>query len=101
MIQWTCTITTSRPPPEHTGAEQCRYTRYARLDNVDTVEIQCVDKVCRHRVDTVDSVVLLFRAGEDTELVVCALFHDVGELLSPVCHGEIGDQCRAATTPLI
>lgn len=29
------------------------------------------------------------RAGEDTETVVCALFHDVGELLSPVCHGEI------------
>merc|ERR1712038_270486 len=30
-----------------------------------------------------------YRAGEDTELVVCALFHDVGEFLSPVCHGEI------------
>ena len=45
---------------------------------------------------------MLARAGEDTELVVCALFHDVGELLSPVCHGEIGDQCqcRGATTPL-
>ena len=32
-----------------------------------------------------------FRAGEDAETVVCALFHDVGELLSPVCHGEIGE----------
>jgi len=29
------------------------------------------------------------RDGADTETVVCALFHDVGELLSPRCHGEI------------
>ena len=42
---------------------------------------------------------MLARAGEDTELVVCALFHDVGELLSPVCHGEIGDQCSAVAPP--
>ena len=33
---------------------------------------------------------LVARGEEDTETVVCALFHDVGELLSPVCHGEIG-----------
>ena len=24
------------------------------------------------------------------ETVVCALFHDVGEVMNPVCHGEIG-----------
>ena len=32
----------------------------------------------------------VFRDGADTETVVCALFHDVGEVMSPVCHGEIG-----------
>jgi len=30
-----------------------------------------------------------FRDGADTETVVCALFHDIGEVMSPVCHGEI------------
>ena len=39
---------------------------------------------------------VICRAGEDTETVVCALFHDVGELLSPVCHGEIGQTWRDA-----
>merc|ERR1711874_710248 len=29
------------------------------------------------------------RDGADKETIVCALFHDVGELLSPRCHGEI------------
>ncbi len=28
--------------------------------------------------------------GADEELVVVALLHDVGELLAPACHGEIG-----------
>merc|ERR1712227_606909 len=37
----------------------------------------------------VQSATRAFRDGEDTETVVCALFHDVGELLSPACHGEI------------
>ena len=32
---------------------------------------------------------MLSRDGADTETIVCALFHDVGELLSPRCHGEI------------
>ena len=31
------------------------------------------------------------RDGADAETVVCALFHDVGEVMSPVCHGEIGN----------
>merc|ERR1712240_582666 len=30
-----------------------------------------------------------FRNGEDAETVVCALFHDVGEVLNHVNHGEI------------
>ena len=33
----------------------------------------------------------LTRDGADAETVVCALFHDVGEVMSPVCHGEIGN----------
>merc|ERR1719323_1012153 len=37
----------------------------------------------------IQSATRAFRAGADTETVVCALFHDVGELLTPVCHGEI------------
>ena len=32
----------------------------------------------------------VFRDGADTETVVCALFHDVGVMMSPVCHGDIG-----------
>ena len=32
---------------------------------------------------------LMSRDGADTETIVTALFHDVGELLSPRCHGEI------------
>ena len=36
----------------------------------------------------------MFRDGADTETVVCALFHDVGEVMSPVCHGEIGIHFR-------
>ena len=30
------------------------------------------------------------RDGADAETVVCALFHDVGEVLNHVNHGEIG-----------
>ena len=33
------------------------------------------------------------RDGADAETVVCALFHDVGEVLNHVNHGEIG-QCH-------
>lgn len=29
--------------------------------------------------------------GADEELVVCGLFHDIGELLAPICHGEVGE----------
>lgn len=29
------------------------------------------------------------RAGADDELVVCALFHDIGEALGPINHGEV------------
>ena len=28
--------------------------------------------------------------GADEELVICALLHDIGELMTPICHGEIG-----------
>ncbi len=28
--------------------------------------------------------------GASEEKVVCALLHDVGELLAPSCHGEVG-----------
>ena len=28
--------------------------------------------------------------GADEETVVCALLHDIGELLAPICHGEVG-----------
>merc|ERR1712130_533890 len=38
---------------------------------------------------SVQSATRAFRDGADAETVVCALFHDVGELLSPACHGEI------------
>ena len=31
------------------------------------------------------------RDGADAETVVCALFHDVGEVLNHVNHGEIGE----------
>ena len=38
------------------------------------------------------------RDGADAETVVCALFHDVGEVLNHVNHGEIGfsnhDDCE-------
>jgi len=30
-----------------------------------------------------------YRAGGDEETVVCALLHDIGELISPNCHGEL------------
>lgn len=30
-----------------------------------------------------------FRDGADAETVVCALFHDIGEIITPACHGEI------------
>ncbi len=30
------------------------------------------------------------RDGADEELIVCALFHDVGETLGPLNHGEVG-----------
>jgi len=29
------------------------------------------------------------KAGADDETVICALFHDVGELWTPACHGEV------------
>ncbi len=31
-----------------------------------------------------------YRDGADEETIICALFHDVGELLTPACHGEVG-----------
>ncbi len=29
--------------------------------------------------------------GADEETIVCALLHDIGELLVPICHGEVGE----------
>lgn len=28
--------------------------------------------------------------GADIEVVVCGLLHDVGEVITPACHGEVG-----------
>ena len=33
---------------------------------------------------------LFSTTSEDEETVVCGLFHDVGEIITPSCHGEIG-----------
>jgi predicted HD phosphohydrolase len=30
-----------------------------------------------------------YRDGADEETIVCALLHDIGELITPICHGEI------------
>lgn len=27
--------------------------------------------------------------GADKETVICALFHDIGEVMAPICHGEV------------
>lgn len=32
------------------------------------------------------------RDGADEETVVCALLHDIGEVMAPICHGEVGIQ---------
>ena len=41
----------------------------------------------------IKEVLLEFRAyrdGADEETVICALFHDVAEVMTPACHGEVG-----------
>jgi predicted HD phosphohydrolase len=40
---------------------------------------------------SVQTATRALKDGADEELVVCGLFHDIGELLAPICHGEVGE----------
>merc|ERR1711868_189519 len=81
-------------------SEQTQPARLAQrlfelLESVKGVEPKNPVDLFEHGVQ---SATRAFRAGEDTETVVCALFHDVGELLSPACHGEIGGEINCKHT---
>ena len=39
---------------------------------------------------SVQTATRALKDGADEETVVCALLHDIGELLAPICHGEVG-----------
>ena len=41
---------------------------------------------------SVQTATRALRDGADAETVVCALMHDVGEVLAPPCHGEVGER---------
>ncbi len=41
-----------------------------------------------------------FRDGADEETIICALFHDVGEVITPACHGEVGKKKTLRQKPL-
>ena len=40
---------------------------------------------------SVQTATRALKDGADEEIVVCGLFHDIGELLAPICHGEVGE----------
>merc|ERR1711862_138494 len=71
---------------ESVQPEKLTRRMFEMLESLKDVEPQEPLDLYRHNLQ---SAARAFRAGEDTETVVCALFHDVGELLSPACHGEI------------
>lgn len=49
---------------------------------------------------SLQSATRALRDGADVETVVCALLHDVGELLAPICHGEVaGSLLRPYISP--
>jgi len=39
---------------------------------------------------SVQTATRALKDGADEETVVCALFHDIGEIMAPICHGEVG-----------
>ena len=39
---------------------------------------------------SVQTATRALKDGASEEVVVCGLFHDIGELLAPICHGEVG-----------
>lgn len=59
-------------------AALCRYTGMNIGAPVDLFE------------HSVQSATRALRDGAGEEKAVCALMHDVGELLVPACHGEVG-----------
>merc|ERR1712032_61301 len=71
---------------ESVQPEKLTRRMFEMLESLKGVEPKEPLDLHRHNLQ---SATRAFRAGEDTETVVRALFHDVGELLSPVCHGEI------------
>jgi len=49
---------------------------------------------------SVQTATRALKDGADEELVVCGLFHDIGELLAPICHGEVaGSLLRPYISP--
>ncbi len=40
---------------------------------------------------SVQSATRALRDGAGEEKAICALMHDVGEVIAPACHGEVGN----------
>lgn len=59
------------------------------LETLRNVNIGNLVDLYEHSLQTATRAL---RDGADEETVVCALFHDVGEVLTPANHGEVGEQ---------
>jgi predicted HD phosphohydrolase len=56
------------------------------LKDQQGINIGCMVDLYTHGLQTATRA---HRDGQDEETVVCALLHDIGELITPVAHGEI------------
>ena len=65
----------------------CQCHLYASQQNI-TISATTIATTTTNPSTTINKTM---RDGADAETVVCALFHDVGEVLNHVNHGEIGE----------
>lgn len=64
----------------------------AMVEGLGSLDIGMTVNLKEHALQTATKAL---KDGADEETVICALFHDVGELVSPSCHGEIGKNVQS------
>ena len=57
------------------------------VDSLKGLNIGCLVDLHEHSIQTATRAL---RDGADDETVICGLLHDIGELMVPICHGEVG-----------
>ena len=57
------------------------------VDSLKGLNIGCLVDLHEHSIQTATRAL---KDGADDETVICGLLHDIGELMVPICHGEVG-----------